>query len=348
MRPPLIAFDVGGTWFRSATVSDDLDVREVRRTPAVSVHTGASPQEAKGRILEYLTTEVSRRRGSADGAMAGISLGAAYNARAEVALGSGPLWGADEEPFDVLSQLRERSPTTEWYITNDVTAMALRAAMLPRLRSQTFALITLSSGIGARLVLQPGATIPLDAIYGIQGEVGHLPVTVWIGDRPLSARCDCGGADHLASFISGRGLATCLEHPIVSAWIGPREATWNGLGRSERMSVFVSALTREAPWATELLAGLSAPLADLLSVWITCEPRITAFALTGGLFEAIGPVLTRCLIRRSRMHGPYIVARADPSWLARRLVACPCDDLGGIVGAAIFALRRRAGDKVYD
>lgn len=344
----MLAFDIGGTWFRSAMLEAGFRVSQVTRLPAISVF-GAdslSPSEAKASLVDYLVSTARASLADHCPRIAAISLGAAYNAKDEIVLGAAPLWGADETRFRLGDILKQKCPDVSWHITNDVTAMALRAARLPSLQGRTFALITLSTGIAARLVAQPGTVVPIDNVTGVQGEIGHLPATVILGDQRLHAPCDCGAMDHLASFLSGRGLARCLAHPVIASFL-----TDAGLderaGSPARWDYFGEALQGNAGWAQRVLSALAAPLADLMATWITFDPRITAFALTGGLFDNVRDPLLRALVRHSRDHGPYLIAKLDPDWLAKRLMAIPDDDVGGLIGAGIFADRQRAGEEIY-
>src|SRR5262245_45927814 len=95
-QTPVVALDLGGTWFRSAAVSSRDDVEDLRRQPAVgrSSFPDAPAEALQQGLAAYVLAEVRRRRtelAGEDGSLAvGISLGAAINARTGTVIGSAP------------------------------------------------------------------------------------------------------------------------------------------------------------------------------------------------------------------------------------------------------------------
>lgn len=344
MNQPVLAFDLGGTWFRSALVDADLQVSAARRVKAISIHSHntRTARQAKEDLVEFLL-KACRMHPRCE--VVSISLGAAYNPLSDLALASAPLWGDSDEEFPLIQILQRHEPGVRWHVVNDVTALALRASRMPPLLGKSFILITLSSGVAARHIIQPGPTIPVDKHCGVQGEIGHLPASASFQQAPLHIMCDCGSLDHLASYVSGRGLDRCLLHDDVIVFGLRWDQRWTSMSGYRRLESFRNAIQSAEPWACSLLSSLVKPLFDVLVTMITVDPE-SRIVFTGGLFDFLKAPIIDALLKYAAVTGPYLI-QMNPAWLKERTIFCNADDQGGLIGAAIYAGQAESGRNLY-
>jgi 2-epi-5-epi-valiolone 7-kinase len=332
-RTPVLAFDIGGTWFRSALVVDG-DVSALERRPAISYRTSSDDVEVlQRRLLDYLVTvarDAARRLGVT---RAAVSLGAAMNGRSGLVLASAPLWGPAERPFDLHSLLRSGAGDIEWVLVNDVTALAASLLVEGPRTSRKAAALTVSSGIAYRTIELETGHIPFDPEHGLQGEIGHLPVEVHWRSRPLHARCDCGVEDHLSAFCSGRGIEALL------ARLPEADGSSAGLGGSDLLPRFASAVKAGDARALELLDLFTRPLAQVLLYQSTLDPEVGRTVLSGGVVDALEDAYLQSLKRNMHAFGLYMISHRDPGYFDRRLALARGDGLDALRGAGVLAHR---------
>jgi predicted NBD/HSP70 family sugar kinase len=329
----VIAFDLGGTWFRAAVVSAQGDLHSERRTPATSFSRfpEASLTELQGMLVEHLAAETRRLMPAAGTARVGVSIGAAIDAGSGRIVGASPLWGATERlDFDLGGALGEALPGCRWTVVNDVTAAALGAATDPELASlRRFAVLTVSSGIALRS-FEPGpGRVPVSAHSGLQGEIGHLPAGFGYAGLSPSRDCACGGRDHLSSFSSGRAIA---------AMLGELEASGCGwLQGDPSPARFAAAVGSGEPRAVELLDAVTEPLAKALLGVLAVDAEIERIALTGGVVDGLGAAYLASLLghmARLGLYGSRLVSASDFATVVRVLPAEPSPALLGAARAA--------------
>jgi 2-epi-5-epi-valiolone 7-kinase len=153
----VIAFDIGGTSFRSALLTREGRLVHIQRVPSINYRSmpGSSAADIVGEIAAYIAKTVKSFWDSPGFARQrpaiAISMGAALNAHTGTVLGSGPILGEDTTPFDLESAIREHLPEVRVTIVNDVTASLIAHSRLPSLRhARRLALITVSTGIASR------------------------------------------------------------------------------------------------------------------------------------------------------------------------------------------------------
>jgi predicted NBD/HSP70 family sugar kinase len=339
---PAVVFDVGGTHFRSALWSAGAGLSEVRRRTSINyLNTPHSdPRELQEALADYIVVEADHLALRLGGptAKAGISLGAPVNARSGLVLKSGPLWGPLAQPFDLMAALRQRRPDVSWSVANDVTTALLRyvhdCMEEPRVR---VLLVTISTGIGARLYDFHRKGVPVDAVHGIQGEIGHIPVDATFRGRRLTFTCDCGGPSHLNAYASGRGLDALLRELWKIKPAGFRASAIAEIGAdvddNARRAAFAAAVRSQDPLALELLDCITKPLAAVFAILLTHDPLIDTLVLTGGVVDALGGAYVESVNRQFLAHGLFQVTERDPDFLMRRLRIAPPDDKGGLIGA---------------
>ena len=202
-------------------------------------------------------------------------------------------------------------------VDDDATAAALGESRFGSGRgADPFAYLTLSSGVGAGIVL--GGDVVRGA-HGIAGEVGHLVID------PTGPRCRCGRRGDVESYAGGASLARRAKRAWPSARLAdgspaPRDAAevFEAARAGERSAV---AMFDEATRAVALaLAALAA----------TIDPETIAI---GGALGMAQPRLVRKATAMAR--------RCVMGETARALVVRPAS-LGHescLAGAAVLALR---------
>ncbi|MDO6589135.1 hypothetical protein DS901_04235 [Loktanella sp. D2R18] len=336
-----IAMDIGGTWFRSARVGADGGLSDRRSAPALSArnHPEKTAADLRAALFSYLVAEARHHADRAPGIGAvGVSMGAAMHHRTGVIWNSGPLWGACSDPFDLGSALRQRAPEFDWHVTNDVSAalLALVTGDGHPVVSDT-CYITVSTGIAARIWSARAGGIVIDDIAGLQGEIGHLPVTATFRGRVLPLTCDCGGAHHLNAVSSGRGMEAVLEHVRETH---PGIAHGLGLAQGgDHITAFGTALDRDAHFAHDILSTCLRPLAQVVLTMIAANPAIARIHFGGGVLDGLGPERWRdALIGELETYGAYQISERHPAFFNELVRIVDGGDLG-LLGAAQIATR---------
>ncbi len=334
---PVTVFDVGGTFLRRARWSPDDGLAAVHRAPSPSRTTlpGAPVAELRSALVRALAGPVP------GGGVAGVSLGAALDHRTGVVYGSAPLWGAHDEPFDLLGELRRARPDVSWHLVNDVTAALLHLADSPAaVTCRKILLATVSTGIACRVVDRRTGEIPVDGC-GLQGEIGHLPATVVLDGRPVDLPCDCGRPRHVAAFSSGPGIRR------LAAVVRDRDpGRWAASGAGARLAggepfeiAFAAALGEGDRTATALLDAAAGPVADVVRTVLCLDPQIDLIAFTGGVAAGLGDHYRDALLGHLRRQGLYLTGERRPDWVSDRVLVCRPGQADGLVGAGLAAIR---------
>lgn len=340
-RESTIVFDIGGTWSRSALIdgNDRVYAASRERSPSFVAHPSRSVSELQALLVEYLVAE-SMRLGQIGptSPSAGVSLGAAVDARTGLITAASPLWGAVTDlDFDLESQLNDRTPGLRWSVCNDVTAAATGASQIqPYSAARRIALVTISSGIAMRTIEPSTGYVPISTRTGLQGEIGHLPAACDVGGL-VDAPCDCGGANHLSAFSSGRGIERLLAKAAEDS------RSWLPQGPSLRARLDL-ALKKESPEALAFMAAVTDPVARNLLAAVAVDGDIEFVVLTGGVVDGLGEHFMRPLRDALADHGLYgssLVTADDFRELVHRL---PQEFNANMRGAAHFARLLRAAD----
>ncbi|MEU5426473.1 ROK family protein [Streptomyces olivoreticuli] len=333
--------DVGGSHLRRARwePTEGLTGRGQEPSPSFRRHPGATAGELRARMVDALCAAVP-----ADGGTAGVSFGAALDARSGTVYASAPLWGAHSEPFDLLAALRARRPDVGWHVVNDVTAALLHLASAPRRKTHRKVLLaTVSTGIACRTLDVRTGAIPVDGA-GLQGEIGHLPATATLLGEPVELLCDCGAAGHLAAYASGpgiRNMATELRDRAGRQWSRSRLSTELD-GDAAFEDAFRTALDMDDPLAGELLTAVTRPVADTLRTALCLDPEIDEAALTGGVVFGLAGHYRRALMDHLTRQGLYLTGEITPQWVEQRITVCKPGEADGLIGAGIAALAAEA------
>jgi 3-dehydroquinate synthetase/predicted NBD/HSP70 family sugar kinase len=353
--PAVVVFDIGGTWFRSGIVTSDGRVAAITRREAINYKntphtTVTSLHEA---LVDYLVKEVSRLRAEfpqEDLHLAGISMGAALNAHTGRILNSGPLWGPNCLPLDLLTALQARENTIQWTIVNDITAALLQYVWKYETSNLAkLTLVTVSTGIGCRTWVRSSQSIPVDRVHGLQGEIGHLPISFAYKGRPLELYCDCGGLNHLNAFCSGRGIEALLPL-LAAAYIDEFRHSLlsevaSGVPELVKFEHFGEAVLRNDVFAISILDAVTLPIAHILLSLFTLDPEIERVIFTGGVIHRLAEKYMNSLLSHLDTMELYQISANDPSFFRQRIQAGTLNDDAGLLGAAISAMLQIASIK---
>lgn len=132
-RQPVLAFDLGGTWFRTALVGPEgEDVRLLDKSPARnSRNYGGSASYAQKKMIDYIADRAKTYCPESGISNAAVSIGAAVNMNTGRIVASAPLWGSFTCDLDLRRILTAEVPDLCWSVLNDVTALAIRLATVP-------------------------------------------------------------------------------------------------------------------------------------------------------------------------------------------------------------------------
>jgi predicted NBD/HSP70 family sugar kinase len=347
MPSDVIVFDIGGTWFRSGIFTAKDSLEKLTRRPAINYKNTPyrSITQLQQLLVDYLVENTTRLRTESPNAkieIASVSLGAAISAHTGFVLNSGPLWGPDCLPVDLLSALREREPGVQWAIVNDITAALMRHVPDPEFKDLSkLTLLTVSTGIGCRTYDARLQVVPVDRVHGLQGEIGHLPVVFTFDGHLIELYCDCGEANHLNAFCSGRGiealilrLGTLCMKEIRSSILSVKSI---GESDGEIFQLFVQALNSNDPFAVRVLDAVTKPIANILLVAFTLDPEVEAIIMTGGVIDSVGERYINSLRKHLDNFGMYQITSRDPEFFSRRIRMKAADDKSGLIGAGLYA-----------
>jgi 3-dehydroquinate synthetase/predicted NBD/HSP70 family sugar kinase len=342
----VIAFDIGGTSFRSALLNREGRLTGAQRIPSINCRSmpGSSAAEIVDEIAAYVakTTNsfwhspalVGRRPAIA------ISMGAALNAHTGKILGSGPIFGEDSSSFDLERTIKRHLPEVEVRIVNDVTASLIAHSRLPSLRStRRLALVTVSTGIASRVLHCSVPHVPVDPILGTQGEIGHHRVAFSLDGHSLSLKCDCGGVDHVNAFASGRGIQRVLDRAreIFPEEFHASDLNKGGVASEVSLRELADGLANGDPLCRKLLRAVTAPVAEAIKWHFMLDPEIDKLILTGGVCFLLGDFYLSSVLENLRTIEFYPLTSDGESFWADRVILGPPSDDAGLIGAAYMA-----------
>lgn len=324
MNKNVIVFDIGGTWFRSGIYTNKGKLISVSKKPAINYMNTKykTIQELQVKLITYIEEEVTfLKEGSLRGlSHIAISMGAALNSHTGYIHNSGPLWGPNCLPFDLHTKLTQTFPGMHISIINDVSAALLReVAQMKNTTLSKIMLITISTGIACRVFETERKTIPVDKTYGLQGEIGHLPILFTHNDNVITLICDCGGRNHLNAFCSGRGIEKLLQ----------------SFNKNMSFNDFVHGINKENKFAINILRSVTKPLAELLLIAFTLDPKIEKVILTGGVVHTLGENYIQTLLYQLNKIGMYQITKLDPEFFENHVYLGENDDNSSLIGAAL-------------
>jgi len=340
---PVIMFDLGGTWWRSAMAAPDGTFADLQRQAAVTkAITGSNAATLRALMVQFLLDRARQLATRSPGARSvGISIGAAINGHSGQILASAPLWGDCTDPYDLRATLAAAEPGLQWHVINDVTALALALCANERIRGgdlQRITAVTVSSGIAARTIDVRSGEVLLDRRHGIQGEIGHLPS---LAPAPMGSEllvCDCGASGHVSAVASGTAIDRMLSQfaGILDAGdIGDTED-----GAAVRLGRLRDAVAADNPAAVAFLDSVTAPLARALLYLLTIDPGVERVFLSGGVVDTLGEHYMSSLYRTLEADGLYLVSAYQPGVFRERITRWASDGFEPLRGAGLFAAQQ--------
>ncbi|MYM59301.1 ROK family protein [Vibrio sp. OCN044] len=343
---PLISFDIGGTWFRSALLNESFEELSFNKVPSINYTTNPneSAESLQIKLVDFLVIEIERivRCTGLPVDTAVISLGAAINVLNGVILNSGPLWGPECKPFALLEMLNIRSPSINWHIYNDISATLMYHTLHDNQLTKKSCLLTVSSGIGMRIYDASNKKVPCCSQMGLQGEIGHLPIDFSLFGKQLEMECDCGGKNHLNAFCSGRGLDNILKK--LPALIP--ESSIHDIESIDSLHKLRDCLRNNNTYAEEILKQIVSPIAHSILWILTIDPQLEVIFITGGLYEYLGDFYSKELISQLEYIGMYQTSEYIEDYFSSKLKFSNTVQHAGLIGAA-YCLNLKDEVKVY-
>jgi predicted NBD/HSP70 family sugar kinase len=341
----VIAFDLGGTSFRSALLTRSGDLTHARRLPSINCRSlpGRSADDIVHEIAGYIAETANAAwhlSGSAGRPAIAISMGAALNAHIGKILGSGPILGEGSPSLDLDTAIRQRVRDAHLTIVNDVTASLIAHSRISSLRhARRLALITVSTGIASRVLTCSVPHVPVCPILGTQGEIGHHRIAFSLRGVPMSLKCSCGGLDHLNAFASGQGIQRVLER---AREMFPEEFRKSRLNRSDAefdgsLAILAEGLEHNDPLSRKILQAITLPVAEAIKWHFMLDPEIDKLILTGGVCFLLRDVYLASVFENLAALEFYPMGRDAESFWADRIVLGPVSDDAGLIGAAYMA-----------
>ena len=236
-------------------------------------------------------------------------------------LGSGPIFGPLSKPFDLAGRVAREIKNIQVSVVNDLTALLfggqLEETLNPIARKKM--VITVSTGIGARTIDCRTGVIPSDRITGLQGEIGHVPVTLEAFGKTWTRQCDCGGQDHLNAFCSGRGIER------LSGELDPlRSSLLDQPNRTTLFRHWKARLDAGDPVWGEFLSSVLRPLTRIILLLLTADPELDRISIVGGVVSALQPHYEKTFRALCSLEGPYL--NSDPESYFRDVLRFPIDN----------------------
>lgn len=341
-----ITFDIGGTWFRSALILKEGTFIDYQRDPSLNfqAHPQLTVDQLQHALINYIlqrTAEICKNHPDKTIESVSIGIGAPVNANSELVLNSGPLWGPTSKPLDLKKMLTQKAPNIGWHIVNDLSAEISFYANQSSQESGKLSLITISTGAGMRTFDFDNRTIPVDNEFGIQGEIGHIPISFFIKDQPIHATCDCGGKDHFNAFCSGRGIKRMLPLFTKAFEHAYQQSSIYAQIKNETNSLdfihLIKLLEHGDEFGFILLKQITRPLAEIIIYHLTFSPEVHTLVLTGGVTHSLHPYYLNALLSNLEEMGLYQIS--DPDYFRKRITVSADNHQTNLLGAALYCNR---------
>jgi 2-epi-5-epi-valiolone 7-kinase len=332
----ILVMDVGGTFIRWGVYANGR-CQGLRSEPAPWIHEPCSPE----RFIDALSGLVLRGIGLVPPeetiTAVAVSVGACIDHNRGIVLASAPIFGHARVALAIQDELRRQLPQHQVYVLNDVAALCWgHVATGDCAGSSEIAALTVSSGIALRRLCVSSGHIPVDAEFGIQGEVGHLPAFGGHGELCGPVVCDCGLPSHVASYASGNGLRRCLRNASERGHIAAGSALAAAVETSSNAAGAISlAALDDDVVARALLAGVARQLSGIIHWTLSICPEVGRIFVTGGVIAAMWETLP-ATAHAALQEESYIY---DDRFLRSRVLwRRHAGDLG-LLGAGLFAER---------
>ncbi len=334
-----VVIDVGGTNFRASIVGPKgrlLLKPEITRTPNCQGEPNVGSERLKSLLIERIVETMNHYRkaySELDLAQIGISFAGLVDSAGRV-LDATTIWGRRVEyPFPLKDLLEERLSAT-CFIANDViSALWAYGHMLKYRRYPLICVVTVSSGIGAKVYSTELQKVLVDD-GGFGGEMAH---TVY--DFSDSApTCACGGKGHLTSLASGRAaeyLARVLARDSYVTY--KRSPYFRSISSgSITASNIADAARGKDMFALEIVDRVTFPLAHAISN-LAVILGVRKFIIIGGFALGVGPVYLESLRSNLKRIGIYGLPKQE---IGRIVTLGRIDDYPELVGIGLLARQK--------
>jgi predicted NBD/HSP70 family sugar kinase len=325
---PAVAVDLGGTFLRCAIASDsgqlaDLTVERIS-------HDSRDPELVWAWLFDRIAAfAAASHAGLGPEDPIAFAFPGPVADRSRV-IGAPTVVGPAPEMPDVAFMLRRRT-SRPVYLLNDVSAAAWYYESV--VRAERFMVVTVSSGIGSKVVDRVNPERVLDA-RPYAGEIGHIVVDVRL-DAPL---CDCGGRGHLGAIASGRGTENMARRMSRldagsfnrSLCVTSFGATHDSLTNEKHL---VPAALAGDPWSWSIIRAAQQPLAQVLATVIVAA-SLECVLIIGGFATTLGERYIDSL--REAVHALTRGGLIDVS-VDDMIVFGPAADEACLRGAGLFA-----------
>ena len=287
----IVVIDIGGTWLRHSfyepsnsppVLSNITKIKAPWKDEKLN-----DPNQLCSIIYGYLSKILENEDSIISGI--GISLGACINHHTGIVLGSSPILGENKVEIDLLKYLEERV-SLPIVILNDISALCFGHLFEEYEATRNFkeiAALTLSSGVAMRRINVHSETLIVDNRYGIQGEVGHLstvpPKLPW----SFSGMCECGVKNHIASFLSGKGL-----NRVFNDWLSSQNRTFErcalGIAFQKNQDAIKALVSTKEDEVSQLIFNSIGDQLSFLLDFILAITPIDKIFISGGIVTALG------------------------------------------------------------
>ncbi len=315
---PVIVLDIGGTSFRVGAVDGNGKfIGNVLRfpTPNFLDNPDAQSEVLQKKLIDEIQNQIAFIRSqNPDRKFRHVSIGFAGPIDRQGLVRFAPtIWGEKGRNYPLLAVLETRMPDLQFVIANDMTATGFR--YLPSRPNKRFGILTVSSGVGIRMMdgRHPEKILKdPDAI--IAGEVGHTVVDT----APDALLCDCGGRGHLGALASGRGAERIMR---CAAQKQPDKFRASVLfNRQEDPTKLtnedlVFAVNHKDAFALELLDQVTDPLAMTVAL-VNGTVGADEYIVVGGFGLAMGDAYRNSLLHNLRKRtNKHISDETLSSWI---------------------------------
>ncbi len=286
---PALAVDLGGTFLRCAVVSGAGNISDVL-TERIDRHP-RDPESLWRKLFDRIeAVAAASHAGLGPTDPIAFAFPGPVADRSRIMAAPTVIGPAAQLP-DVVGILRERTGRPV-YLLNDVSAAAWY--YLSQIQAVRFMVVTVSSGIGSKLVNRADPARVMDA-WPYAGELGHVVVDFSL-DAPM---CDCGGSGHLGAISSGRGTEN-LAHRISqlnsaafdeSLCVTSFGATQSHFTNEDHL---VPAARQGDAWAWDVISTAQGPLAQVLAALIVAA-SLENVLIIGGFAISLGDRYLACL-----------------------------------------------------
>jgi glucokinase len=326
----LLAYDIGGTWIRRARVHQDgrLSRHKKWSTPTKETHAEINPHEVPDVMLREIVESIPTPKPDA----IGISWAGPVNPTNGEILKGPNIWDPSIQNIPLAAQIQKATgiPTT---LVNDMTAAALRERHTGLAQgASSFRIITVSSGIGSKLVIDGNVIL---GKTGTAGEIGHAVV-----DPQSNIKCGCGGYGHLESLASGNAAKRIAQEMARLNKASFKKSILYQMtdGKPEQVNneLISTAAEQGDPFTMEVLKKVNNPMALKISqLWADYD--VDKILIIGGFALGVGTPYFETLRSQVQKAGLFGVDRTDRAFVDNLIVPGSADDNSGIIGAALAA-----------